>query len=155
MRDPLSESSTKRRFAIVSSDCVGWHRSSSPVTMQLLARISTASSQAGVGARSGIFGYTTEEAIGQPITMIIPKDRHLARRARTRRFGWVCRSPALSEASKSRLPSKEPSKYPSSRVLVVCEAKLKRVRLIRCCRGRHEYLLRWGRTCVVVSCMQH
>jgi len=108
MRDPLSESSTKRRFAIVSSDCVGWHRSSSPVTMQLLARISTASSQAGVGARSGIFGYTTEEAIGQPITMIIPKDRHLARRARTRRFGWVCRSPALSEASKSRLPSKEP-----------------------------------------------
>jgi hypothetical protein len=43
--------------------------------MQLLARISTASSQAGVGARSGIFGYTAEEAIGQPITMIIPKDR--------------------------------------------------------------------------------
>jgi hypothetical protein len=54
IRDPLSASGTKRRFAIVSSDCVGCQRSSSPVTMQLLARISTASSQTGVGARSGI-----------------------------------------------------------------------------------------------------
>jgi hypothetical protein len=148
MRDPLSESSTKRRFAIVSSDCVGWHRSSSPVTMQLLARISTASSQAGVGARSGIFGYTTEEASFQKI------DTWRGARGRADSDGSadhrLC--PKLRNLG---CRVKSPSKYPSSRVLVVCEAKLKRVRLIRCCRGRHEYLLRWGRTCVVVSCMQH
>ena len=38
------------------------------------ARTSTASSRAGTRERKRIFGYTEAEAIGQPITLIIPAD---------------------------------------------------------------------------------
>ena len=73
MRPRLSRS--KRRFAKASNSCVGWlpiieNSDDAIVSKTLDGVISSWNSGA-----ERVFGYSASEAIGQPITLVIPQDR--------------------------------------------------------------------------------
>ena len=54
---------------------LGSPRSSIRPTTRSSARASTASSRPGTAARPSLFGYSAEEAVGQPVMMLIPEER--------------------------------------------------------------------------------
>ena len=75
-RSSTSASSSSTRCAKVNSDCVGlrlsWSSSDDVIISKNLNGIIISWNK---GAER-VFGYTAEEAIGQPITIVIPEDRH-------------------------------------------------------------------------------
>ena len=78
---PSAEAGWKPDFARVSNDCARWlHRqiqSDDAIVSKNLDGIITSWNR---GAER-LFNYTADEAVGQPITIVIPPDRHDEERA--------------------------------------------------------------------------
>ena len=63
-----------RPFAKENNNCAGWPRSSNPDDAIVSKNLDGIITSWNSGAER-VFGYTAEEAIGQPITIVIPEDR--------------------------------------------------------------------------------